>query len=203
VTKTGQKPDADDQSFGAVSDGALMARVTQARDKAAFGEIFRRYAGKLRGFMAQGGAPIEEAEEAAQDVLMTVWRKAELYDPAKASLGAWIYAVARNRRTDLYRRRARPTPDPEDPLFQRDPDPPSETLLAESDRDRMVTQALASLSEDQAAVVRLAFYEGLSHGEVAERLGAPVGTVKSRLRLAFKKLREALGSSFQEELRSE
>ncbi|MGF1660802.1 MAG: sigma-70 family RNA polymerase sigma factor [Rubrimonas sp.] len=181
------------------TDEALLARIA-ARDRDAFAELFRRYAGRVKGFLIRSGFPAAEADEAAQEVMLSVWRRADSFDPARAGAATWIYAVARNRRVDMLRRR-RPEPDPEDPLFRPDPDPAGEATLAAADRDRAVRAALVELTADQAQVVRLAFYDGLSHSEIAAMLDTPLGTVKSRLRLAMTRLRGALGPGFAAELR--
>lgn len=180
-------------------DAALIAR-TARRDKAAFVLLFERWAGRVKAFLIRGGLTSPEADEAAQDVMLSVWRRAESFDPAKAGAATWIYTIARNRRIDQLRRR-RPEPDPQDPLFRADPEPDGEDVSSRAARDKRLREALASLSPEQAEVVRLAFFEGLSHLEIAERLGAPVGTVKGRMRLAFGRLKTALGVEFHEELR--
>ncbi|SEA80302.1 RNA polymerase sigma factor [Rubrimonas cliftonensis] len=192
--------DARDAAIPAAedSDDALMLRVA-ARDRAAFAALFGRYAGRVKGFMQRAGFPPHEADEAAQEVMLTVWRRAETFDPTRAGAGTWLFTVARNRRIDLMRRR-RPEPDPLDPHFQPDPAPPADVAAAVADRDAAVRAALATLPPEQLEVVRLAYYEGLSQSEAAAALGAPLGTVKSRLRLAVARLREALGADFAEEL---
>ena len=150
--------------------------------------------------MIRGGATPEQAEEAAQEALIAVWRRAETFDPSRASGAAWLFTIARNRRIDLLRRGSRPQPDPEDPLYQPDPPKPAEAALAEGKRDEAVRAALQSLSEEQLTVVRLSFFDGLPHAEISDRLSLPLGTVKSRLRLAFQKLRTELGAEFADEL---
>lgn len=183
-----------------LSDEELLARVAAARDRAAFRVLFERYAGKLRAFLIRGGAAPEEAEEATQEALTILWRRAETFDPERASAAAWIFTIARNRRIDLLRRGARPQPDPDDPLFQPDPPEPAEATLAKERRDAAVRAALSELGQEQLRIVRLSFFEGLAHAEIAERLGVPLGTVKSRLRLAFRHLRRRLGVDFADEL---
>ncbi len=153
--------------------------------------------------MIRSGAAPDEADEAAQETLLAVWRRAETFDPARASAAAWLFAIARNKRVDLLRRGARPEPDPEDPLFKPDPEPSADRALSAERRDEAVRAALSELTEDQRAVVALSFYEGCAHSEIAERLAIPLGTVKSRLRLAFGKLRGALGAEFKDELQAD
>jgi len=181
-----------------ISDEALLALIARG-DRAAFADLFGRYAGKVKGFLARGGAPMAEADEAAQEVMLAIWRRAETFDPAKAGAATWIFAIARNRRVDMARRR-RPAPDPDDPQFRPDPAPPADAAAAAADRDRLVRAALDDLGPDQLAVVRLAFYDGFSHAETAAALSLPLGTVKSRLRLAMARLRGALGEDFAAEL---
>ncbi len=182
------------------TDEALLAAVAGHADRAAFVELFRRFAGRIKAMLTRSGSAPEMAEEVAQEVMVLVWRKAASFDPEKASVATWIYAIARNRRIDLLRRAARPEPDPQDPLFRPEPEAPAERVLAAAERDLRVRQALSGLPPEQIEVVRLAFFAGLSHGEIAERLGAPLGTVKSRLRLSFARLRSSLGGDFSTEL---
>ena len=193
----------DEGGLAAQEDAELMRRVAGSRDRAAFVALFDRYARRVKAFLIRGGASPEEADEAAQDVMVSLWRKAETYDPAKASVATWVFAIARNRRIDMLRRRARPEPDPEDPLFQPDPSPDPAREAAASDRDARLRAALTELDPEQLEVVRLAFYAGLAQSEIAARTGLPLGTVKSRLRLAFGRLRAALGDAFAEELRDD
>ncbi len=148
----------------------------------------------------RGGAASEQAEEIAQDVMVTIWRKAASFDSSRASVATWIFTIARNRRIDIFRRETRPDPDPEDPMFQPAPIPDAARTIADQDRDAKVRAALAKLGEEQLEVVRLAFYGGLSHGEIAARIDVPLGTVKSRLRLSFARLRGELGDEFATEL---
>lgn len=181
-------------------DTALLLRIATDRDAAAFEVIFNRYAGRIKGLLMKAGAAPGDADEAAQEAMLSVWRKAHLFDPAKAGAATWIFTIARNRRIDLVRRAQRPAPDPNDPLFHPDPAPPAEAGLAATERDALLREAVAALSDDQRIAVRLAFFEGLSHPEISTRTGAPLGTIKSRLRLAARKLRTALGDHFGEEL---
>jgi len=185
------------------SDEALLAAIADSRSRDAFAELFRRYAGRVKAFLLRSGASHDEAEEGAQEVMITLWRRAETFDPARAGASTWIFTIARNKRIDMVRRIRRPAPDPEDPHFRPDDDGSAETRFSGRERDARVREALAGLGEDQLTVVRLAFFAGLSHAEIAERLETPLGTVKSRLRLSFRRLRDELGDSFAEELRDD
>jgi RNA polymerase sigma-70 factor (ECF subfamily) len=185
-------------------DATLMAAIAVQGSTAAFAPLFDRYAGRVKAFLMRAGASAEEAEEGAQEVMVTLWRRAGLYDPARASVSTWVHAMARNRRIDMARRAARgATADPGDPLLAPDPVEAAEAGHAARERDGRVRHALAALPEEQLAVIRLSFFAGLTQSEIAERLGAPLGTVKSRLRLGFRRLREALGDDFHTELLDE
>lgn len=182
------------------SDEALLAAIAARAERAAFAELFRRFAGRIKAFIIRAGTSPDMAEEVAQEVMVTVWRKAAAFDPAKASAATWIYTIARNRRIDLHRRESRPEPDPEDPLFRPETEDSAERRLASADRDGRLRAALSDLPGEQIEVLQLAFFAGLSHSEIAVRLDMPLGTVKSRLRLSFVRLRGALGEGFSAEL---
>ncbi|MEO0819177.1 MAG: sigma-70 family RNA polymerase sigma factor [Pseudomonadota bacterium] len=186
-----------------LSDERLIAAIAENGSRSAFVELFGRYAGRIKAFLLRSGAAHDEAEEGAQEVMVTLWRRACQFDPQKAGAATWIYTIARNKRIDMLRRARRPEPDPSDPLFNPGPEESAEIHFAGRERDIRVRRALTALSEDQRAVVRLAFFSGLSQSEIAERLETPLGTVKSRLRLSFQRLRDTLGEEFQMELLDE
>lgn len=192
--------DKDRGDSGNVSDEDLLAAIAERADRGAFAELFERYAGRIKAFLMKSRTDPGTAEEIAQEVMVTVWRKAASFDRSKASAATWVYTIARNRRIDHLRKQARPEPDPADPHFQPEPEVSAERAVANAARDTRVREALAALTEEQREVVQLAFFSGLSHGEIAEELGAPLGTVKSRLRLSFARLRGELGTEFAGEL---
>lgn len=189
----------DPQDAPSQDDDAALLRRVAARDRAAFRLLFARYAGRIKAFLMRAGFPAAEADEGAQEVMLAIWRRADSFDPAKAGAATWIYAIARNRRVDMLRRR-RPAPDPDDPHFRVDPAPASETVSQIADRDRALRAALADIPPDQRRVVAALFYDGLTHTEAAAALALPLGTLKSRLRLAIGRLRAALGEDFAQEL---
>lgn len=191
-------PAGIDQAAAGPDDEALLARIA-AGDRDAFVLFFRRHAGRVKGFLLRAGCLPGEAEEALQEVMLSVWRRAASFDPARAGAMTWLFAIARNRRVDMLRRR-RPEPDPDDPHFQPEPDPGAAVARMARDRDAAVRIALGTLSDDQRDVVRLAFYDGLTHAQIAAMTGLALGTVKSRLRLAMQRLRAALGEDFATEL---
>jgi RNA polymerase sigma-70 factor, ECF subfamily len=184
VTFNAGEPDPSD---------AELIRDIAAGDRDAFGVLFERYAVRVKAFMLRAGASEQDADEIAQDVMVSVWRRAESYDAERAAASTWIFAIARNRRIDMIRQARRPAPDPDDPLFQPDPEPDGLVTIALAEREAMVRESLATLPEEQREALRLAFYDGMSHGEIAAKTGLPLGTVKSRIRLAFRHLRGALG----------
>lgn len=173
---------------------ALAARVAHARDRDAFTRLFDFYAVRIHAYLLRMKADAATADEITQDVMVTLWRKAHLFDPAKSSLTTWLYRITRNRRIDLLRRQRVDYLDPFELALDHADDSraSAEDLLAAGQRDEILRRAMAQLPQEQLALVRLAFFDGLSHSEVAEATGLPLGTVKSRLRLAFGRLRRAV-----------
>lgn len=172
---------------------SLIRRIAGSRDRAAFSELFAFYAPRIKTFLMRRGVTAELAEDLAQEALLSVWRKAGQYEPQRASAAAWIFTIARNLKIDEARRKARAqkyaeTEEPPPPP----PELPEESLLTE-EREFKVRSALGSLPVEQQRVVVLSFFEGRPHQEIAALLKLPLGTVKSRLRLAFGRLREILG----------
>lgn len=169
----------------------LIVKIAKTGDKAAFAELFDHFAPRLKGYLMQKGAEPSLAEEIVQDAMTTLWRKAHLFDPSKSSAGTWLYRIARNRRIDLLRRDKSGNLDPDDPSLHPEAPPDVSTEMDARLREERVRIALAKLPAEQQEVVRLAFFNGLSHSEIAERISLPLGTVKSRIRLAFARLRGA------------
>lgn len=166
--------------------------VAQSRDEAAFEVIFRYFAPRLKSYFLRFGADASLAEEITQEALVLVWRNANQFDPLKASASTWIFTIARNLSIDRFRRARRPTFDPTDPAFVQEGEPPPDRQLERAETEKHVREVMNSLSANEKDVLMLSFYENSSHSEIAKRLGLPIGTVKSRIRLAFGKIREAL-----------
>lgn len=198
--ETDRKPDVTGPTDGEQSDEALLLAIGKMRDRGAFVTLFERYAARVKAYLMRGGTPESTAEDAAQEVMIAVWRRAELFNPARAGAATWIFTIARNKRIDLHRREARGLPEPDDPTLNTGPEPDAHNQFSAEERDAQVRAAIQGLSEDQRQVVRLSFFSELSHAEIAGELGLPLGTVKSRLRLAFERLRTSLGSDFWTEL---
>lgn len=176
-------------------DREAMARLVErvaTGDREAFAALFQVYAPKIKGYLLRLGAPPAQAEELAQDVMITVWQKAGQFDSGQASVSTWLYTIARNRRIDVIRRERRPEFDPEDPLLVPEPEVQPDAALTAADREARLHAAMKDLPEEQARLLRQAFFEAKSHSEIAAVTGLPLGTVKSRLRLAFARLKKAL-----------
>lgn len=166
---------------------ALLVQVRDRQDRAAFAALFRHFAPRVKAFLMKSGAGAALAEECAQDVMATLWQKSHLFDPARASVATWVYTIARNKRIDALRKDRRAEPEELDwgPEPERDQ---AEALEAQEETDRL-SLALASLPEKQRALIERAYFGDLSHSEIAAETGLPLGTIKSRIRLALDKLR--------------
>ena len=155
--------------------------------------LFTHFAPRLKAYFIRGGLQAPKAEELAQEAMLLVWRKAAQFDPGRAGVATWIYAIARNQRIDAYRRDRRPEFDLDDPALATDPAPMADIRMESNETATLLRGEMARLPPDQAEVLRLSFYEDKSQSEIAEALRLPLGTVKSRMRLAFSKLRAVLG----------
>jgi RNA polymerase sigma-70 factor (ECF subfamily) len=170
----------------------MIAAIAARADRSAFAALFGHFAPRVKSYMLRLGAPPPLAEELAQETLLAVWRKAGAFDAARAAPSTWIFTIARNLRIDAARRERRGAPvnDPSDtPAADRMPD----VALASTQSEGRIRQALGKLPHEQAEVVRLSFFSDKPHSEIAAELKLPLGTVKSRLRLAMARLRELLG----------
>jgi RNA polymerase sigma factor (sigma-70 family) len=170
---------------------AQIAAVRDRQDQAAFAALFRHFAPRVKGFLMKSGAPADQAEEVAQDVMATVWRKAGMFDPGKASVATWIYTIARNRRIDTLRKSRRPEPE-ELPWGPEEAASASDIMALQQDTEQL-GRALKALPDAQRALIERAYFGELSQSEIALETGLPLGTIKSRIRLALEKLRQSMG----------
>ena len=188
-------PSENEVTSDAIRWGGLISAIAQHQDRAAFAALFEHFAPRIKVFMQRSGASEATAEELAQETMLSVWRKAALFDPQSAGAAGWIFTIARNLRIDYHRRESRggmiEASDVEIE-FQIDDSPQPDSVLAISQSEDRVRSALTKLSDDQMRVIELSFFEEKAHAEIAQMLGIPLGTVKSRLRLALNRLRNLL-----------
>lgn len=176
----------------ALSPDDLLLAVGRARDRTAFAALFDHFAPRLKAYLRRLGADAAAAEELVQEVMLLVWRRAETFDPAQASAGTWVFTIARNRRIDALRREQRPEIDPDDPALVPDPVEPADRALETAQAAGRLRAALKDLPTEQAELLRMAYFEDKPHSAIAAERGLPLGTVKSRLRLALDRLRKVL-----------
>lgn len=169
-----------------------MARIAAEKCRDSFAEVFDFYAPRVKSYMLRLGANEIEAEDLAQDVMVTVWRKAGMYDRKQASVSTWIFRVARNRRIDKFRQTTRPDLDADEPMLRPPDIEQPEAAFHRVQIEETVRAELVKLPPEQLELLQAAFYEGLSHSEIATKFNLPLGTVKSRIRLAFGRLRGQL-----------
>jgi RNA polymerase sigma-70 factor (ECF subfamily) len=170
----------------------LLRRVVERADTAAFRELYQTYGPRVKAYMMRLGADAGTAEDLAHETLFAVWRSAALYRAEKGSAASWIFAIARNLRIDRLRREVPWQQLPQELFEEASGETRPDAALAEKERHARVHTALSGLPPEQHEVVVLAYLEGLSHGAIAQRLGLPLGTVKSRMRIAYQKIRAAL-----------
>ncbi|MEM9710143.1 MAG: sigma-70 family RNA polymerase sigma factor [Pseudomonadota bacterium] len=169
---------------------AHMHRISTVRDKAAFGELFQYFAPRVKAFLMKSGADEGLAEDCAQDVMVTLWNKAHMFDPTRASVATWIFTIARNRRIDALRKDRRP--EPEDLAWGPEEEPDqADVMTLQQETDRL-GEAIKALPEKQRELIEKAYFGDLSHGEIATETGLPLGTIKSRIRLALERLRHTM-----------
>ena len=168
----------------------LLRAVRDRQDQTAFAELFAHFAPRVKAFLIRSGMEPAQAEECTQEVMAALWTKAHLFDPARASVSTWVYTIARNRRIDVARRNRRP--EPEDLPWGPEAEPDQEDVLLLQQESENLGRAIATLPEKQRDLIEKAFYGDLSHSEIAEITGLPLGTIKSRIRLALDRLRHAL-----------
>jgi len=172
----------------------LIGRVASRGDGEAFKSLFEHFGPRIKGFMLKAGCSADEAEEIAQNTLIAVWRKADQFDPATTGAAAWIFTIARNQRIDAVRRaaRARRMSQEAELAAETDPAESADILMSRVEDTSRVKAAIERLSLEQSRVIRLSFIEERPHQEIATMLGIPLGTVKSRIRLAMNRLRDFL-----------
>lgn len=169
-----------------------VEQIAHARSRPAFAELFEYFAPRIKSYLIRLGSDASSAEEIMQEVMLNIWRKAEQYDRRQASVSTWIFRIARNRRIDSLRRTNKPELDAEDPMLQPAEIEQPDITVNRAQVEVKVREVIETLPEEQLVLLKAAFYEGLSHSEIAKSFGLPLGTVKSRIRLAFMRLRGSL-----------
>lgn len=167
-----------------------IRRIQKDQDQSAFAELFRHFAPRVKSFLMKGGASETLAEEVTQEVMATLWIKAHMFDPTRASVATWIFTIARNRKIDVLRKQRRP--EPEDLPWGPEQEPDQADVMALQQETNQLAQAVAALPDKQRDLVERAYFGDLTHSEIAAQTGLPLGTIKSRLRLALERLRHAM-----------
>ncbi|MCH1427799.1 MAG: sigma-70 family RNA polymerase sigma factor [Alphaproteobacteria bacterium] len=170
----------------------LLLRVGNDRDRFAFKKLYEHFTPRLKSFLLRIGSDMSAAEEICQESMIMVWRRAETFNPESAGASTWIFTIARNKRIDKLRKDNRPLPDLNDPSFFQIPVDKSDDILQRVEEEKKIKNALKNLPPEQAKLILSAYYEEKSHRKIADETNLPLGTVKSRIRLAINRLRTQL-----------
>lgn len=185
----------------------LAQAVAERGDRQAFAVLFKHFAPRVKTYLERGGCASTVAEELAQETMVLLWRKAATFDPARARVSTWIFAIARNLRIDQHRQRGivvvEAEPDPDGVGLDGeggsaeaiDPSPAPDEQLSAAQGERRLRAAMKRLSSEQARILQLSYYGDQPHASIARDLGIPLGTVKSRIRLAMTNLRRQLSET--------
>jgi len=167
-----------------------LKRIQADQDQRAFAELFAHFAPRVKAFLMKSGASPSMAEECTQEVMATLWHKAHLFDPSRASVATWIFTIARNKKIDALRKQRRPEPENLD--WGPEAEPEAADILVLQQESQQLTEAMTALPSQQRELIEKAYFGDLSHSEIAAETGLPLGTIKSRLRLALSKLRQTM-----------
>ena len=173
----------------------LLIQVGNNRDRSAFKALYEHFTPRLKSFLLRIGSDDSTAEEVCQESMIMVWRKAETFNPESAGASTWIFTIARNKRIDKLRKDRRPLPDFNDPSFYKKPIDKSDDILQRVEEEKKIKKALKNLPPEQAKLILSAYYDEKSHRKIADETNLPLGTVKSRIRLAINRLRTQLEES--------
>ncbi len=171
---------------------ACISRIATERDQPAFERLFRYFAPRIKSYCLKLGADASAAEEVTQEAMVSIWRNAGQFDPSKAAPSTWVFTIARNLVIDRFRKNRRPQFDLNDPALVPEDQLAPDQLIEQTELQENIRQIVDALSANERNVLMLSFFENLSHFEISRRLSLPVGTVKSRIRLAFGKIRSKL-----------
>ena len=182
---------AEDKTLQAGEAERLLAQVATRGDRAAFAQLFGHYAPRLKSFLLRQGCDGGAAEELVQETLLTLWRNASRFDATQASVSTWVFTIARNKRIDRLRRERGDNLNIDDFTFV-SADEPADQALSGRQEAQAVRRALQALPPEQAELVVKSYFDEQPHSEIAAALHLPLGTVKSRLRLALTRLRKIM-----------
>jgi len=188
--KTGKQTVTAEEASKRMAWVVQINAVRDSKDRQAFAELFGYFAPRVKSFLMKSGASPDLAEECTQEVMATLWNKAHMFDPAKASVSTWIFTIARNRKIDLLRKQRRP--EPEELTWGPEAEPDQADAMGLQQETEQLGQALATLPEEQRKLIERAYFGELSHSQIAAETGLPLGTIKSRIRLALDRLRHAM-----------
>ena len=170
----------------------LIGRIASFKDKTAFSELFKLVGPRIKGYLMKLGSSDVAAEDILQEVMLTVWRKSETFDRSKAAVSTWLFTIARNKRIDMLRKEIRPQLDPLDPMLSPNQEAAADDIYGSNQEAMKISKAIEQLPTDQAVLIKMTYYEDKSHSIIADELKIPLGTVKSRIRLASTRLRKLL-----------
>jgi len=176
--------------------GDNLVAIGRNRDETAFADVYSYYAGRVKSFLIGKGMNEEIAEELTQEIMLTVWRRAESYDPSKAAASTWLFTIARNRRIDYLRGNSRIEVELDDEMLdvEATENDPQAKFVSDAQAASQLQRALEKLPPEQRQVMHLSYFRGQSHGAIAKWLDLPIGTVKSRIRLAMQSVRSSLNA---------
>ena len=170
----------------------LLGLVASNKDRVAFGSLFKLVGPRIKGYLMKLGSNDIVAEDLLQEVMLTVWRKSETFDRGKAAVSTWLFTIARNKRIDMLRKEIRPQLDPLDPMLTPNQEEPADEVYSSNQQSLKITDAIDKLPEEQSKLIKMTYYEDKSHSVIAKELNMPLGTVKSRIRLASTRLKKLL-----------
>ncbi|MFO1152216.1 MAG: sigma-70 family RNA polymerase sigma factor [Rhodospirillales bacterium] len=174
----------------------LVEAIAVNRDRDAFVALFKYFAPRLKGFVLRRGTAVAAAEELVQETLITLWRKAATFDRRRTTVSTWVFTIVRNKHIDLFRREGYPTAELTEVAEQpgEESNPYDSTQAVEVSKH--IHDAMLKLPKEQLEILSMAFFEEKSHRTIAAELGLPLGTVKSRIRLALARMRVALPEGY-------
>ncbi len=170
----------------------LIKKVATQQDHTAFQEIFEKFGPRIKAYLLKQGADNATAEELVQETMLTVWRKASMFEESRGSLASWVYTIARNLRIDRLRKEKVWQELSEEQYQKSSPDEPADETVAKNQMIRVIRGALKLLPTEQREIIEYSYLKGMSQSEIAEALNLPIGTVKSRMRLAYQKVRASV-----------